>query len=337
MVPLAPVVVSMHSQLRVGTSKPNDVPLLSFRWDSASGAAGLQVPLATTAVAAGPEFWSGRAAAESLRVPGFDCRLDAGEGLLAGTLHIAAADSRDIEALAERVYDDLHAALQSSACPHLLRTWIWFDGINEGAGDEERYRRFCIGRDRSMRQPGRFAGFPAATVIGTQTPGFWFAFLASTQAGHAVENPRQTSAWQYPRQYGPSSPGFVRAMRWRDCLVVSGTASIVDHRSMHVGDLRGQFEEILRNLDALQTAAGDGRWFAQALRCYVRHEADVATVAQWCRAQFGDVVTVLRGDVCRQDLLLEMEGLWRMQSDAPAVPGRSQPLSAQGTGAPQGR
>ena len=30
--------------------------------------------------------------------------------------------------------------------PHLLRMWNYLDAINEGAGDLERYRQFCVGR-----------------------------------------------------------------------------------------------------------------------------------------------------------------------------------------------
>ena len=37
-----------------------------------------------------------------------------------------------------------------SGFPHLLRMWNYFDAINEGAGDLEQYRQFCIGRSRGL-------------------------------------------------------------------------------------------------------------------------------------------------------------------------------------------
>jgi hypothetical protein len=58
------------------------------------------------------------------------------------------------------------------------------------------------------------AALPAATCIGRfdgvrRLQVYW---LAAREAGLPLENPRQVSAFRYPRQYGPQSPSFSRAL-----------------------------------------------------------------------------------------------------------------------------
>ena len=57
------------------------------------------------------------------------------------------------------------AFVAASATPHVLRLWNYFDAINLGDGDEERYRRFCVGRARGA-QANAADRYPAATAIG---------------------------------------------------------------------------------------------------------------------------------------------------------------------------
>ncbi len=72
------------------------------------------------------------------------------------------------------------------------------------------------------------------------------------EPGIALENPRQISAYKYPRQYGPTPPAFSRAMLVApDLLMISGTASIVGHASQHAGNVERQMTEIFSNLDSL--------------------------------------------------------------------------------------
>jgi chorismate lyase/3-hydroxybenzoate synthase len=88
------------------------------------------------------------------------------------------------------------------------------DAITEGHGDDERYRRFCVGRARGIGRDLVPGELPAATAIGHPRHGgrFQLYWLAARNAGTPLENPRQTQAWRYPRQYGPAGTGFARAM-----------------------------------------------------------------------------------------------------------------------------
>lgn len=207
----------------------------------------------------------------------------------------------------------------NSRFPQLLRTWNYFDAINRGAGDSERYREFCSGRVAGLGKMQ--AQFPAATVIGRRDGDstlqvYW---LAGRCPGIALENPRQLSAYHYPRQYGQTPPSFSRAMlATPDSLMISGTASIVGHASQHADNVAAQVDEIVANLDSLLQGA-----HAQApalpatfgrgslIKVYLRNRVDLQIVEDRLRALLPDGASslVLQGDVCRSDLLVEFDCL----------------------------
>src|SRR4029453_9385002 len=95
--------------------------------------------------------------------------------------------------------------------------------------------------------------YPSATCVGHQRTThilqvFW---LAGKVPGTSLENPRQVSAYHYPRVHGPTSPTFARALIAPDQTgLISGTASIVGHASQHHDDPMEQLEETVRNLSA---------------------------------------------------------------------------------------
>ena len=213
----------------------------------------------------------------------------------------------------------LHA---DSPYRHVCRIWNFIEAINEGDGDEERYRQFCLGRARAFAAsrggpPG--IGYPAASAVGKQggTRSLQVCWFAMREPGIAIENPRQTSAFHYPRRYGPAAPSFSRAMiAPDDTLYVSGTASILGHASVHPHDPQAQLAETVVNLEALLQRAlasqrlQTGKLGADSLlKVYVRHPRDAALVERWLRQQFGAEVPllILAADICRTELLLEIE------------------------------
>jgi chorismate lyase/3-hydroxybenzoate synthase len=244
----------------------------------------------------------------------------ADDHFLAGSIEADESQYGGIEGAAAFAYRTITALQECSNYPHLLRTWNHVDAINAGDGDAERYRGFCSGRVAGL--DGRaLTQHPAATVIGRHDGErvlqvYW---LAGRRPGIALENPRQLPAYQYPRQYGQTSPTFSRAMLVSpDALLISGTASIVGHASLHPGSVAGQVEEILANLEALISRAHAlspalppkiGR--NTLIKAYVRHRDDAPDVGQRLRTHLpeGMEVLVLLGDVCRADLLVEFECL----------------------------
>lgn len=240
--------------------------------------------------------------------------------------HLAAAievDERQHGGLAAATayaYSAIAKFQATSRYQHMLRIWNYLDAINEGAGDEERYRVFCSGRVAGLESM-RLERYPAATAIGRRDGSsmlqvYW---LAGREPGIALENPRQTAAYHYPRQYGPTPPAFSRAMLVApDLLMISGTASIVGHVSKHAGSVQRQMGEIFSNLDSL---LGRARAHGPALptrfggntliKAYLRNRDDLCFVEQQLAERLppGTPFLVLLGDVCRADLLIELDCL----------------------------
>lgn len=230
-----------------------------------------------------------------------------------------------VAALSERAYRDLFAALEETGCTHLLRIWNYLPQINGDGGGLERYRQFNAGRQQAFVDAGQaaFDGAPAACALGIHQGALSIRFLAGRTAPLAVENPRQVSAYRYPPSYGPRAPTFSRAALAEIgggdiALFISGTASIVGHETVHVGELLPQVQETLRNLAAVIAAANartSATFDLAELDCvvYVRHAADAPQVRQALEEALGpEAHTVshavyLEADICRQDLLVEIE------------------------------
>ena len=218
-----------------------------------------------------------------------------------------------IEAACTHAYDSLLTHLAGSPERHLLRVWNYLDAINAGEGDAERYRRFCSARAHSMAEHG-LERFPAATAIGHRAaPGRLQVYALSAAAdGRALENPRQVSAWEYPRQYGPTAPSFARAMLLpQGGLAISGTAAVIGHASHHVEDVTAQVDEAVANLRALLERAALPAFDALSpLKVYVRHPEDAEAVGTALARHLDASVPriLLQGDICRTELLVEIDG-----------------------------
>lgn len=303
------------TRIRLDIDAPADsgATLARFGWGVAIADTRVPLQALDTSVA---ELWMGHGLTRSGSRGAVQFTSDA--RWLIGHLY---SEAQDIEQAALLTYRALGDFIAASEYPCLLRTWNYLDRLNQGQGDDERYRRFCIGRHRAIAQPGFEARLPAATVIGcdAQAPGLRLSFLAGKSPGLQIENPRQTSAFQYPRDYGPVSPSFSRATLVGPHLLVSGTAAVVGHATRHPFDALAQTDEITANLEALLAhargthfAGVDGRWAAQALRLYVRRPQDSADAVEHLRNWIPANVplSVLRGDISRADLMVEVEGVW---------------------------
>lgn len=237
--------------------------------------------------------------------------------------HAGAGDPTGMVGAAAHAYARLAAFIGASQTPHLLKIWNYIDAITLGEGDSERYRQFCVGRVRGLGNVDA-SRLPAATAIGCRNDArvlqvYW---LAAAAPGAPVENPRQVSAWRYPRAYGPQPPSFARAMLpptgSRMPLLLSGTASVVGHATAHPGAVLAQLGETLANFDALLGAARERQPELPAhfgggtrLKVYVRDRGDIEAVAAALDERFGDRVprVVLHAAICRRDLAVEIDGV----------------------------
>jgi enamine deaminase RidA (YjgF/YER057c/UK114 family) len=297
---------------------------------SPSPAAGSGIPVATVhmpLLAGSPnlyEVWSiGRPS-----TPGRHGRVNFRRtgGILFGSVAISesemsGADS-PLQQVTAQLYSEICATLEAEKYPHLLRVWNYLPHINRDSNGTERYQQFNTARQHALQSFGRavVGSVPAASALGSVGEGpVVVYFLAGRTAPIFVENPRQVSAYHYPPEYGTHSPSFSRAALLCEpssiTLFISGTASIVGHRSLHPGDVAAQTRETLSNIEALVTEANRlqrGAHFSMeglAYKVYVRDPRQLATIqAQLANSPCARAQTVyLQADICRQELLVEIE------------------------------
>ncbi|HEY0745543.1 MAG TPA: Rid family hydrolase [Steroidobacteraceae bacterium] len=252
------------------------------------------------------------------------------DDLLFGSLTISeqpAGTGGEAEALlraTEIAYQEVFDVLDETEHRHLVRIWNYIPRINAAADGDERYRLFNSARQMAFRKSGRatMGTVPAASALGSPAGNpLAIYFLAARSAPRMIENPRQTSAYYYPPKFGRHSPIFSRACIWgepgRSKLFISGTASIVGHESIHSGDVEAQTRETMVNIGALVAEANRivaaPCYLSQGLtyKVYVRNGSDLPTVQATLAQVLGAVpaMVFLQADVCREDLLVEIEAV----------------------------
>ncbi len=241
-----------------------------------------------------------------------------GESGLAG--FAVAAPEADLEQAAGDLYRQLFAL---TAGLNFYRIWNYVPAINARVAGLENYRRFCRGRSLAFEEnfgPGFPAYLPAASAVGAAAGPLALGFVAGRAPARHHENPRQLPAFEYPREYGPRPPSFSRATvvetaRGRQ-IFISGTASIRGHLTVAPHDLDGQLACALENLRLIAAAAGGPRGLEAAagrqrsFKVYIRHAGDFFRVrAGLERALLApdDSVSYLNANICRSDLLVEIE------------------------------
>ncbi len=225
------------------------------------------------------------------------------------------APSGEIEPLARQAYTAILDTIRAEGFAHLLRVWNYVRDINGGVGEHERYKRFCAGRHQALCAGGiGKQQFAAASAVGMLDGELAVHFIAGREPGRQVENARQVSAYDYPPRYGRRPPSFSRATVvpfGRESLVfISGTASIVGHETRHREDVLAQTDETLANLAVIAQACGSSLTDLQRVKVYVRRPQDAPGVSSRLRAAMPQASLIaLQADICRADLLLEVEAL----------------------------
>jgi enamine deaminase RidA (YjgF/YER057c/UK114 family) len=221
----------------------------------------------------------------------------------------------------------------------VIRTWLYLGGIVDPEGPTQRYKElnrartdFYEGIDflADCLPPGhRSAVYPASTGIGADDRDVTMSCIALATdrkdiVAMPLENPRQTSAFDYSARYGVKSPKFARAMALscgsHATIFVSGTASITDQETRHIGDVEAQTHETLDNIAALisednlrrhgMPGLGTTLDKMALLRVYIKRQEDYAKTRAVCEARLDELPTIYAvADVCRPELLVEIEGI----------------------------
>jgi enamine deaminase RidA (YjgF/YER057c/UK114 family) len=221
----------------------------------------------------------------------------------------------------------------------IVRTWYYLGSITEPQADRQRYQELNRARTDyyhgipfrcSLLDPNAPRGvYPASTGIGMAGTGLVLSCLALETRRDDVfllplENPQQTPAYAYHPKYSPQSPKFSRAVALvlGDYVTtwISGTASIVNSETWHVGDVEGQTEQTINNIERLiapenftmHGVAGAGACLRDLakIRVYLKRAEDLAKCRAVCERRFGPVPVIYAvADICRPELLVEIEGV----------------------------
>jgi enamine deaminase RidA (YjgF/YER057c/UK114 family) len=238
----------------------------------------------------------------------------------------------------ERAFEMALAILKEEGLTlkNIIRQWNYIEDIAilEDENAPQNYQDFNDVRARYYGQVTFDQGYPAATGIGQDTGGIIIGFIAVSDAENIsikpIANPGQIDAHSYSELVleGNSkekcTPKFERAklvtIGTRNYIYVSGTASILGEETVHVGDVEKQTLTTIENIKRLfskENQAKLGLNFDVAriqfshLRVYVKYRKDIPAVQKVCEAELNCKSSLyLESDVCREDLLVEIEGVF---------------------------
>ncbi len=246
--------------------------------------------------------------------------------------------SLEFQRCAAEAYAVVARTLDRVSARHPVRFWNFIPDIHSCAED---------GMDRYMIfNAGRFAAFSewyggidrfdhrlaTATGIGHDGADLVIHALGSDRPGVHIDNPRQCNPHCYSKRYGPLPPCFARATviergeTGPSLSLIGGTSSVFGEASVHDRDVAGQVEETFLNLSCLLETIGG----ATASRSRLTREKKVDWLksfrhfrvyyrvpdhADRIRKMVGERlphlsnIEYLRSDICRRELLVEMEGI----------------------------
>lgn len=243
----------------------------------------------------------------------------------------------EFESICSEIYRHLAADLPAGAARHPIRLWNFIPQILSPLGElEHRYMVFNAGRFDALSawlggESGIDRSVATASGVGHVGHDLQIHCLASEVAGEPVENPRQVSSYRYSQRYGPKPPCFARATRFsppesEPWLLVGGTASVVGEDSVHDRCLDRQLRETLLNLAAVVHAGGapagepdlSGDDLVAGLmhryrhlRVYYVRDEDRSVLGEKLgrRLNGNTELEWVRADLCRPELLVEIEGV----------------------------
>jgi enamine deaminase RidA (YjgF/YER057c/UK114 family) len=251
-----------------------------------------------------------------------DCRLSFRE-----QAHSAFETMQAILSAEGFTMDDL--VRQWNYIPRILQT------VKENGQTYQHYQWFNDIRQHYYGTYKQNTSYPAATGIGMEAGPVSIDFHAIQKntltriAG--LSNPNQVNAFNYGQEVlvgaplkekeGKKTPLFERAKfidSTAEALIyISGTASIVGEKTIGQGDVAQQTVVTIENLLDLTSgenlkSAGFNQSQTSApayLRTYIKTPEDIHTVREICEKQYGAIpVLYVKADICRDDLLVEIEG-----------------------------
>ncbi len=249
-----------------------------------------------------------------------NCYWSRANEIMLTAIWIPPQKSSNIEQSTQSAYTELLEHLVATGFSKPFRFWNFIPKINEGLGDLEEYKKFCVGRLKAFESVNLDTSeFPAASALGHNASGAVIYALSSTESSTHYENPLQQSAYHYPREYGPSSPSFARASKISiegcDWVFISGTASILGHETQCPEDLSEQLRITLNNIEHLSRHIGGDISALKAIRVYLRDPQHYEYCQTYLSKRLPNCeITYTLADICRANLLVEIEANFSMDS-----------------------
>lgn len=250
--------------------------------------------------------------------------------ILLGT--VQANQFNNCKICAEKAFDDLNEILDNEdfQIQSIVRQWNYLEDILGFDGEEQRYQEFNNVRSVAYGTAFEKNGYPAATGIGMNRGGVILEFIAvkSDEVETApVDNPDQIAAHVYSdevlvgEEYAiKTTPKFERARYFKlgdkKMVFISGTASITGEETVGIGDAVEQTKITIENIQRLYSEDVLRGLSDEALRAkygharvYVKDRDDFAAIKKTFKSLYGNMpVVYIIADICRDDLLVEIEG-----------------------------
>lgn len=244
----------------------------------------------------------------------------------------------------KEVFQKMHEILEIEGMEFsdVVRQWNFIENILQispnGVGPKQNYQIFNDVRTEFYNRSNYKNGYPAATGIGMSSGGVILEFIAVTNSETnsiiPLKNPRQIDAHQYTDEVLvgagreiKATPKFERAkvLVAENChkVFISGTAAILGENTINDNSVETQTEITIDNIDSLISSQNmnthgiliDGKTAKEYIRVYVKDEKEIPKVKQVCEKRWGNIQALyLVSDICRDDLLVEIEGIGRISN-----------------------
>jgi hypothetical protein len=256
------------------------------------------------------------------------CSIHQSNGFIIGKSgnQMAGISCIDVENSPENPAHEIYNALIKIVGPRKIhRIWNYVPDINAESKHLENYRAFNIGRHEafiSAYGTGYASRISPASAVGVNGTKLAVAFIAGNDVMENIENPEQTPAYSYPSEHGPKSPSFTRGSHGTVAGIptahLSGTSSIKKHHSVGNNDLSTQYQTTIDNMRLVTGALGypdvigDNSDMNREFTFYLRNKDDLDAATGLFRETTGQsgiaCTRFLHADICRRELLLEIEG-----------------------------
>ena len=178
------------------------------------------------------------------------------------------------------------------------------------------YSLLCESREDIYKKYYKDLSYPAATVIGIDGGKVLIYFLAvSCKNYKVIENIRQVSSYDYPQNIFIEKPMFSRAVKFlplketNEKIVISGTASIKGYESMHSNNLMKQLNEALENYKTFVDIENNKSNICRVYLSKAQESNSHSIVNELDKIFDINRYLLLKGDICRKELLIELEGI----------------------------